>query len=229
MLKRLIVCLFTVTALPGFSDPLKISFSSGTAYNAPSTLLIKKEQPIRIPNAEFSTRYISPLYSVTLATNWLDENLDFEWHHHKVVLEDPNGNSGGRVEQFQLTNGYNMLTMNYSVPVPWLLRWLGSEESLRFGLGTVVGYPLSKIDGVEFDRQGSFCLLRKCGFFMSGGVGQLSWVHLWSVPLVSRLTRLSIRTELKATLSGVTAPVTHGYAVMRNIAYHAYLGLQFGF
>lgn len=216
-----------------YASPIHVAVTSGFSHNFAQPLhIFSNGHDLYDSNAEFTTRYVSKLYSVVLGSRFVHPDLDLELHHHKVVLKNPENmrDKDGHlhVSQYQVTNGLNMLTLNYSVPVPWLLRWVGSREYLRFGLGPVISYPISRIDDESFDRKGALCVPGKCGFFVNGGALQASWVHLWSFPILSHLSSLRLRTELKTTWASATVPVSKGYSVLNNKAVHAYVGVQFG-
>jgi hypothetical protein len=180
-------------------------FFLGTAFNVPTTLTVDQTG---YPPIAFTAHYeVKPLddyayyaYRLGLWQNnraWIVELL-----HHKLYLENPQG----EVEHFEVTHGYNLITLNRG--------WRRGANTLMFGGGVVVARPHSTIRGQTFAE----------GYYLSGvtiqGVASRRFV----------LTRRVFATaEGKLTASWARVPVVDGHATVPNSAFHllAGLGLQF--
>lgn len=137
---------------------------AGAAANAPSSLTLRQDGEADIKmTARYDTRsFREPIYwSVRLSL--LDERRAFELQltHHKLHLSNP----PAEVQDFQITHGFNLLTIAYAV------RTLPVE--VRAGGGVVFAHPEGTIRGRPY--QPSSGLLgghTVTGPVLTGGIGK---------------------------------------------------------
>ena len=129
--------------------------------------------------------------------------LDFM--HHKLILKEPTDD----VQDFQLTNGYNMLTVQRL--------WKMGETVLMAGAGIVITHPESTIHWRTFRETGG---LFNWGYFPSGPVAIVG---------AGRQLRLSdmfyVAGDVRGSLSYVDVPVVEGRATMTDVSLHFFGGV----
>ena len=175
----------------------------GSAFNVPSTLTVTQAG---YPPIEFTAHYeVRPLddrayyaYRLALWRNnkaWIAELL-----HHKMYLENPQG----EVELFEVTHGYNLITLNRG--------WRRGNKILLFGGGVVVTFPHSTIRGRTFPDD--------AGYSLSGVTIQSAASRRFVLT-----KRIFASVEGKTTASWARVPVVDGHATVPNIAFHVLLGM----
>ena len=181
-------------------------FFLGTAFNVPTTLTVDQRG---YPPIEFTAHYeVKPLddyaYRLELWNNdraWIVELL-----HHKIYLENPLGG----VEHFEVTHGYNLITLNRG--------WRRGDNTLLFGGGVVVARPHSTVRGRTFPDDDV------AGYSLSGVAIQGAASRRF---VLAR--RIFASVEGKFTTSWARVPVFEGNATVPNSAFHvlAGMGVQF--
>ena len=180
-------------------------FFRGTAFNVPTTLTVNQRG---LPPIEFTAHYeVRPLdarayYAYRLGlwnTNraWIVEQL-----HHKIYLENPQGG----VEHFEVTHGYNLITLNRG--------WRHGDNTLLFGGGVVVARPHSTIRGRKFPADDV------AGYSLSGVTIQAAASRRFDLT-----RRIFTSVEGKVTTSWARVPVFDGNATVPNSAFHVLAGM----
>jgi len=188
----------------------RISFevNGGDAYNIPTWLRIMQvnEDPISVKSARYEDKpfYEAPYYNWRIGYWSGNRGWEVELVHHKLYLTNP----PDEVQHFEVSHGYNLITINRA----WERdNWVG-----RVGLGVVLGHPESEIRGQKLDWANSY----PDGFYVGGPTGQLS---------LSRRIFLGhyvfINLEGKMTASYAALPVANGTAYVPNLALHGLFGL----
>lgn len=186
--------------------------ATGTARQFHSRLVIEQDGEDDLDfTAHYQTRPFTsgaPYYSLRLgywkgASAW-----ELETHHHLVTLvDDPTG----VIENFQMTHGYNLNTLNRA--------WLVDGFIWRVGVGVVITHPESIVRGKTYTGEGF-----AEGFDLSGVCGQLSLekrLPLWG--------GLFLYLEGKFTAAWAKVPIAEGEATVPNYAVHALAGLGYDF
>lgn len=197
-------------ARPAVSWVLQVS--TGTAVQAHSRLQIDQDgEPGLDFTAHYETRPYSagaPYYAIRLG-RWVGNAAwELETHHHLVTLVD----NPPEVEEFAITHGYNLNTVNRA--------WLVSGFVLRAGAGIVITHPESLVRGKQYRGDEGFAQ----GFSLSGVCGQLGAekrIPLWD--------KLFLSLEGKATAAWAKVPIADGDATVPNYALHVLAGLGYAF
>jgi len=184
-------------------------FFLGTAFNVPTTLTVSQRG---LPPIEFTAHYeVRPLddywyYAYRLGL-WNDDRAWIvELLHHKIYLENPQGG----VEHFEVTHGYNLITLNRG--------WRRGGNTLLFGGGVVVARPHSTIRGRKFPADDV------AGYSLSGVTIQGAANRRFNLT-----RRIFASVEGKFTTSWARVPVFEGTATVPNSAFHVLggMGVQF--
>ena len=188
-----------------------IQAATGTARQFHSRLVIEQdgEEDLDV-TAHYQTRPFTsgaPYYSLRLGYWKGDSAWELETHHHLVTLVD----GPPEVEEFKITHGYNLNTLNRA--------WLINGLIWRVGAGVVITHPESVVRGKTFRDEGGYE-----GFHLSGVCGQLSLekrLPLWG--------GLFVYLEGKFTAAWAKVPIADGDATVPNYALHALAGLGYAF
>ena len=133
-----------------------------------------------------------------------------EWIHHKIYL----ASDVPRVNDFSISDGFNMLFYNWVRPFPLL----SAPSYYRLGLGLVFAHMDVSIEGREtFYMKGGIQ-----GSYLAGVAAQLS-VDKW----IKTFKRHFISVETKFTAAYCRGPVSSNileYSVIPNYAFHVVLG-----
>jgi hypothetical protein len=180
----------------------------GTAFNAPLPLTIDQTG---YPSISFTAHYsVRPTqdrayYAFRLARWKNDRAWIVEELHHKVYLENPQDG----VEHFEVTHGYNLITLDRG--------WRRGHYVLLFGGGIVLTFPHSTVRGQTYPQDTT-------QYQMSGAAVQGAAGRRFDL---SRHVFLSVEGKLTAALARV--PIVDGHASVPNLAVHVLggAGVQF--
>jgi hypothetical protein len=185
----------------------------GSAYSAPTPLTIRQagERELRL-TARYATKPWtgSPYYAYRLGRWSHGRAWEVELVHHKVYLENP----PAEVQHFEVTHGYNLLSLNRAVRRGGLI--------LRVGVGAVIAWPHATVRGRTLPARGRGLFGR--GYYLSGPTAQLAAgkrFTLWR--------KLFLAVEGKLTGSYARIPVSDGRASVPNVAAHGLIGVGYGF
>jgi len=153
--------------LTTFSLPLQTSASTwsaevatGGAYNLPMPLSISQFGYSDINmTAHYDTKpFKMPPYYVIRLGKWNGNTAwEVETIHHKLYLS----NTSEDVERFDITNGYNIFTVNHA--------WLTKQDLIwRAGGGLILAHPESTVHGQSFSETGG--TLNNNGYYLAGPV-----------------------------------------------------------
>ena len=189
-----------------------VDLMGGVVFNAPSPLLITQESRDNILHtARYKTESMEgiPYFLVRLNYNLKSNVLEFQYLHHKIKLN----NTTGSIQHFEITDGYNLFSLNY--------RFRTRHLHVRIGLGAALVYTKSTIRGYEYTSgQGIF----NSGYFLAGPV-----LLIGANREINLSTRFYLNLESQFTASWVLVPVAAGYAHVSNFALHLMLGMGYQF
>ncbi len=213
-LRRTVVLAALALAAPGNAgaqDGWSIELAGGFALNGPTRLTIHQAgQPdLRIAARYASRSFATPIYYALRVGRWVRGRAwEVEFVHHKVYLSNPPPD----VQQFDVSHGFNLITVNRALPL--------GRAVWRPGFGLVLAHPESMVRGRPFDTGGG---LLGWGYYVAGPAVQLAVARRFSVA-----NRFFVSTEGKLTAAYARVPVNDGSARMTNLALHGLLGLGWG-
>jgi hypothetical protein len=208
-----LLVLWLAALLPGLGRATwTADVSTGSAVNLYSPLVIRqKDFPDIRMNGEFRTRPFEevPYYDVRVGTRLARAAWELELVHHKLYLE----NRSSEVERFEITHGFNLITVNRV--------WTCFGFDLRTGAGIVLAHPQSIVRDAAFPEDAGALGL---GWYISGAAMQAGF---------GRRFRLSRRfdagLEGKLTAAAARVPIAQGSADIANLAAHGLVGLRYRF
>ena len=182
----------------------------GSAWSVPAPLSIHQWGEDRIYLiARYQTKPFkeSPYYAWRIAKWRANRAWEFELVHHKLYLSNP----PAEVQHFEVSHGYNLITINRA--------WLHRGLIWRFGAGLVAVHPETTIRGKTLPWGKGLN-----GFYISGltvQAGMEKKFVLWG--------RLFAALEGKLTASYAIVPIQDGNAYLPNAALHGLFGLGYRF
>jgi hypothetical protein len=191
----------------GCGERFEIDFFLGASKNFNSKLEITQaEQRTLDFHATYDSRsFEQPLY-YTVRFSWLFETsgLELQLVHHKVHLTNP----PPEIANFEVSHGFNLLTLNY------VIRSLPLD--VRFGVGLVAGHTESIVRNLSLSGGGSvFGEYAITGPAFIAGAGH-------PFPILSRLVMIP---EVYLSAARARLPVADGEASLFNVALHVMLGV----
>ena len=185
---------------------------SGAAENLRCPLIIKqKDQPAISTKAEYSTRpFDKPYYYIvkfgfsTFKTDW-----QIQFIHHKLYLE----NLPADVQHFEITHGYNMLTLNKIFEL--------RKFYFLIGAGIILPHAQSEVRHKKLLSSGG---ILGSGYYITGPVVLLGIGKNYQ--LIKRLY-LSIEGQIACSVAQV--PIAEGEAEVTNLSMHGLLGFGYEF
>lgn len=180
----------------------------GTAVNAPVPLRLAQSglETIRL-TARYRTDALSePLYYVVRIGSWRgNRGWALELAHHKLLLE----NEPPEVQRFEISHGYNLLTLNRV--------WRHGRMRYLLGAGAVVAHPESEVRGRAWPDHGG---LFGGGYYVTGPTVQVGAGRELPLP-----GSLFAAVEGKVTASYARVPIRNGHATAPDAAFHLLAGL----
>ncbi len=183
----------------------------GVPFGFPSTLTIRQSgQPDIAARAHYESRpFRTPLYYGWRVGRWDgDRAWELELVHDKLYLAGPPPG----VEEFAISHGYNLVTVNRAWEHGGLVR--------RVGAGVVVAHPENTVRGKRLPENGG---LLGWGYYLAGPTVQAA---------VEKRVRLRgdlfLPVEGKATASFARVPVADGSADVPHAALHGLAGFGIG-
>jgi len=217
MKKYLLSLIAAIIMLPGWSAAAETSWTleilGGSAYNFTTPLTIRQtgETDIKL-DARYSTRPFtgSPYFSIRLG-RWTDNRAwEFEMTHHKLYLD----NRPPEVQRFEISHGYNQITLNRA--------WNYRGFIFHLGLGLVLTHPETRVRGKANTWVNGLLPTGDKGFRLSGTTAQAAVGKRFFI-----YQGLFINLEGKLTGSYATIPIVDGDASVPNVAVHGLIGLGY--
>jgi hypothetical protein len=179
--------------------------SFGTAYNAPRTLTVKQHgQPDISFDARFETKaFDNPLYYSLRLGSWQNsEAWEFEFIHHKLYVD----NTPDEIEHFEITHGFNIMTINKA--------WAMNNTVLHLGVGTVLAHPDTTVRGLSSGYGAWNEGYHLGGYALQGAIQRRFIFH----------NRGFLSLELKLLHAHTRVPINNGSAEVVNDSLHFLFG-----
>ena len=195
-----------VTSAAGLDTSIILQGFGGTALNLPSRLTVHHaEQGSFRHRATWETRPFEQPFYWALRARWQrrDDGFELQLIHHKLYLK----NNPPLVDHFEVTHGFNVLTVNY------LRRSLPIQP--RFGLGIVIPHAESVVDGAHHGSAGYS--IGGPAIMVGGG-----WEHGLG-------RHFMVAADIQFVAGWATVDIDAGEARVRNLALHLLLGIGVGF
>ena len=196
---------------------LSFDLSLGDACNLDQDISISRENASNINfKASFKTNGLkSPqYYSIRFRQYIKKKNLEFEFIHHKLYVED----LPSQVDKFEVSDGYNLVLVN-------ILNNIKDNIYYRIGIGTVVVHPDIMIDGETNYVKGGGLIPK---FWTDG----YHWGGISSQASLSYKNKISSKVQFNLETKFVYAyteiPVVSGSFTLQNLSVHFLAGLSFG-
>ena len=184
-----------------------IEVFGGTAISSKTPLTIDQTGAETIElTADYETRPLDqPFYwAVRVGARSPKSAWELQLTHHKMYL----ANLPAEVQQFEVTHGFNILTVNYARETRPL--------TLRAGAGVVLPHVTGTVRGEDFSTQG--------GYKIGGPAFLVGAGKRW--PIVAGL---SVEAESQLTMGWIDMTVTGGRVSASNVALHLWAGLGYTF
>jgi hypothetical protein len=184
----------------------------GSSYSFPTPLRIHQSGYDDIDiTARYETKpFTSAPYYAWRIGKWQDGSAwEFEHVHQKLYLT----NKPAEVQEFQITFGYSLFTLNRA--------WKYGDYIYRFGAGVVVTSPFSVVRGERYEQKGG---LFDTGYHLSGATLQGAIGRR-----IYLAENLFIACEGKLTASYARVNIADGYAEVPNAAIHWLFGMGYDF
>jgi hypothetical protein len=179
----------------------------GTAFSFPSGLTLEQEGQEDIGlTGEYETRpFEQPFYwAVRASLRGSKSAWELQLIHHKMHLSNP----PQEVESFEITHGFNVLTLNYALE--------SLPANVRFGAGVVLPHVTGTVRGEDYSTEG--------GYRISGPAFLVGAGKRWQ--LVAGLTA-GVEAQLSAAWA--SASVAGGRVSASSFAFHLWIGLGYVF
>jgi hypothetical protein len=194
------------------ADAWTLAGGVGGAKSLPTPLSIEQEG---FPPIELSARYDNrpfdspPHWMLRLSARVEGGIWELQYLHHKLYLS----NRPAEVERFDVTHGYNILTLGRA--------WPRGAFQLRIGVGVVIAHPESTVRGRRFGpEEGIFGLDQ----YLTGPAVALGASREFRLG-----RRVFVAAELQVTAAHARVPIQGGSASAPNVALHFLLGPGFRF
>ena len=195
-------------AAPGEPPRWTVEAALGDAFNFPTRLDVHQlGYPLAIQHAEWETRgFESPVYWSLRATCWTgDRAWAFELTHHKLTLANP----VDPVEDFRITHGFNLLTVERLIA--------RGDFHAGLGAGGVIAHPENRVRGLDLSQAGGIG-----GYYLAGPTGAVlaGWHHE-----VGR--RVFVGAEGRFMASYAHVPITDGHASVVHLGLHGHIAVGY--
>ena len=200
-----VVFLFTITIFA--SDGLHINAAIGYPFSFDNQLELKYNDKVHKFNAEYEPKAFSDFPYWTLRTEYWrkDQALGIELVHHKLYWK----NKSADVENFSVSDGYNLLYLNYAKKI--------QDHRFRIGVGAVFGNPDFKLKGRD-----RYLKRHLKGMHWGGYTAQVAYERC-----LYESDRFYINFETKLTYSFAKLPISdklNEYAKVPDTAIHFNIG-----
>jgi len=189
-----------------------IDLMTGLVTNFNSPLLIQQEgRDNLVVTAEYETKSFDDIPYFVLRLNYKLRKIIFElqFMHHKINLT----NTSGEIQHFEITDGFNILSINYRLITKYL--------DFRFGLGAAITYCNSTVRGYDYAATGG---IFNSGYYISGPV-----LLLGLNKEIDLSKHFYLNAETQFTSAWSLVPIAGGYGYVSNFALHLLLGIGYKF
>lgn len=172
----------------------------------PLTIYQEGFPDIRIGKADYESRALKfPLYyDLRISKWWKEKAVQLEVIHHKFFLKNPTP----EVEHFEMTHGFNAITINYGKLFRRYAWSAGAGSVLLHAENTVRGLSLPSSTGFDAGRY------RLTGLVIQSGIGRRIYLN----------GKLFVNVEFKTTWGFVKAPVVLGHARANVLVFQLVVG-----
>jgi hypothetical protein len=201
-----LLILFAFPAVPALAeDGLTFQASLGTAESLETSLTIRQSgfEDIDL-DADYETQaFTDPVYYSLRAGWWRGQGgWEVEVIHHKLILQD----APPEVRSFQISHGYNYVTLNRG--------WDLGRFLLRIGAGAILAHPEGSVRGQSINPENKY---RWTGpAFQVGAEKRLTLRERWFLGV-----------EGKLSAARAVIPIPGGEVEAPNVAVHALVGLGY--
>lgn len=210
----LIMIIVAAVSLTAGAAEWRFEVMGGSAYNFPTPLTIEQEgyDTIYIDAARYNTNPFreSPYYSWRVGKWEQKQAWEVELVHHKLYLQ----NDHDRIDHFEISHGYNLITLNKAKEKGGLI--------FRAGAGIILAHPETTVNGKSLPEEWKAFDM---GFYVAGPTAQVALGKNIDI-----YKNLYAAVEGKLTASyAYNIPVRDGKAVVPNLAAHGLIGLGYKF
>lgn len=204
----------TLNTLPGHAQArFSVDLFGGAALNAPTSLTLRQhgQPPIEL-TAEYETRPLEQPYywSLRLGLHRANHAWELQLFHQKLFLT----NAPAEVEHFEITHGFNILTVNYARP-------RAHSVVIRAGAGVVIPNVTARVRGEDFSSEGG---IGGSGYRIGGPALLVGAGRSWRV-----IGGFHLDLETLVTAGWANVPVRGGEIRASNLAGHVRMGLGYTF
>jgi hypothetical protein len=200
-----------ITPAKAFADDVTFAIFLGAAKSFDSTVEMQFDNhPDQAFDAQWENYPMTgaPYYAWRLGWDRGDDAIELELIHHKIYL----ANEVDNIDEFEITHGYNLLTLNYT--------WKLDLVDLRFGGGIILAHP----EIVAFGEPLEETHFMSMEFVYSGLTAQVAASKKF------RLTDyLSGIAEVKLTASNGEVPLEEASVTVPIVAIHFLVGIDFNY
>jgi len=189
-----------------------VEIFSGAAENLRCPLIIKqKDQPTISTKAEYSTRPFdkSYYYAVKFGFSTFKKDWQIQFIHHKLYLE----NLPVDVQHFEITHGYNMLTLNKIFEL--------RKFYFLIGAGIILPHAQSEVRHQKHLSSGG---ILGSGYRITGPVGLLGIGKNYQL-----IKHIYFNIEGQVACSAAQVPIAEGEAEVTNLSLHGLFGFGYEF
>jgi hypothetical protein len=217
-IRTFLVCIFIQLAVGGYLTSAAaqsnwgVEIFLGDAYCFNTPLIVKQAG---YEDINFTARYATdsfkqPFYYSLRLSRWSNKrSWEIELLHLKIRLT----NTTPAVQNFQISHGYNILTVNRG--------WDLQKAVVRIGLGVVIAHPESIIRDKRFSENGG---LFNEGYYITGPIIQLGLGKGFRL-----FQSLFLVLEGKLTAAYAKVPIVDGYARVPHFGIHGLFGAKYLF
>jgi hypothetical protein len=183
----------------------------GDAYCFNTSLTIKQAgyEDIKLSARYATDSFQQPFYYALRLSHWSNKrSWEIEFIHLKIKLK----NTTAEVQNFEISHGYNILTINRA----WDIR----KAIVRVGLGVVIAHPESIIRDKRFPETGGF----NGGYYITGPIIQFGAGKGFRL-----IGGLFMTLEGKLTAAYAKVPIVDGHAYVPHLGIHGLFGLKYLF
>jgi hypothetical protein len=207
-----ILCLFLENQYVSGQRSWTVNMFMGDAYCFNMPLVIEQEGYEKI---ELTAHYRTESFKLPVYYSWKvgtakdRKGWELELTHLKIILT----NNPPEVEQFEISHGYNYLTVNRI--------WNLDLMILRFGLGTIISHPESVVRTLMYNNHQG--LLNR-GYHISGPGMQIAAEK--RIPVFGGFF---CSLEIKATAAIAKVGIAEGHAIVPQSGFHGLFGFGYTF